>query len=114
MRHHDSTRGQNSRELKSTIRIVDVAQVQLEARWIERDVAFGDDTGQDRVAAAARMLDDARLCGVDDQVMHDARQAEVAGELLRHIDPLCGGREDLDYDDRVGNLKGCASYLFSA
>ena len=47
--------------------------------------------------------------GVDDQIVLDARDLEIALQSYRRIDLSCRGRQHLDDDDRVGNFEcvGC-------
>src|SRR6266850_6215290 len=55
---------------------VNVGERQRESGRIERDRPLGHDAREDGVAGAARMVDDERLVGLDDEVVRDARQAE--------------------------------------
>src|SRR5262245_32569024 len=84
---------------------VNVSQCDLDSRRIERDAPIGDNTGQDVSAGLARMMQDRRQRRIDNQIMGDAWQPEIADELQRHIDTAGRWRQNLDDDNRIGDLK---------
>ena len=61
-----------------------------------------------RAGLAAPMVDDHALVGVDDQVVLQARQPEIAPELGVHVHGACRGRQHLDHDDRIDDDEGVA------
>jgi hypothetical protein len=64
---------------------------------------------QDGVIGPARVMENERLDRTGDQIMGDARQAEITGELFRCIDAARRRRQHLDHDDRIGDFHsgGC-------
>ncbi|HEX5844982.1 MAG TPA: hypothetical protein VFY53_01550 [Rhodoplanes sp.] len=59
--------------------------IDLDAGRVEAKNAVSDNTGEDRVACPAGVVDDDRPLGIEDQ-MRDAREAEIAGKLGRGVD----------------------------
>ena len=61
-----------------------------------------------RVATAsprAGVVDDDALVGIDDQVMRDRRDAEIAPQLVAQIGHRIARRQHLEHDDRIRNLQ---------
>ena len=64
------------------------------------------------VAAAARMMKDQRLRGIDDQVVRHTRQAEIAGKLDRKVHVTRRWRKHFDDDQGVGHFdRGARKFL---
>ena len=79
--HHEA--GADPRALLAAI---DIRDDEFQPGRIEGDAAFGNDARQDCVAAAARMMQDQGLRGVDDEVERYARKPKIAGELDRDVE----------------------------
>src|SRR5262249_26749933 len=62
---------------------IDFRERNLEAGRIEADAAFRHDAREDGVGGSARMVNDARLLGIDNEIVGDARQPKIVRELGR-------------------------------
>src|SRR6266540_2511308 len=87
---------------------------QLDPWRVEPEPAFADDPGGDGVPPAACMMDDEPLIRIDDEVIQNACNAEIARKLGRSIDAPRGRREYLDDDHGIRHLDGGVGELLTA
>ena len=68
-----------------------------------------DDPDADRPRLVPAMMDGGPGLGVDDQIVPEARQPEIACELGADVHAPARRRDDLDHDDRVVHLDRIAA-----
>ena len=85
-----------------------------QSRRIERQRTFMKDPDFDTALVAPMIMDDDPLLGIDDQIVPQARQQEVACELCAPVNPPARRGDDLDKDDRVIGLDRITGQLRSA
>src|ERR1700733_12314260 len=73
----------------------------LEARRGEAHEPFREDARLGDLALAALVMNQHAPFGVEDEIMHDARQREIAGELCAVIARNGAWRENLDDHHRI-------------
>src|SRR5271166_4809821 len=76
----------------------------FETRWVESNQPIAEDAGFDRPGLAALMVDHHPPVRVEDEIVLDARQREITVELDAVVVRRRAWRQDLDHDDRIGNL----------
>src|SRR5262245_38348772 len=71
-------------------------EVDIEVWRIEPDTRAGHDARLDAIAGAAPMMDQRLTVGIDDEIVMEARQAEIALQLDTVVALFCAWREHLD------------------
>src|SRR5271166_7179567 len=75
----------------------------FETRWVESNQSIAQDAGFDRIRPAL-MVDHHPPVRVEDEIVLDARQREIAVELDAVVVRRRARRQDLGHNDRIGNL----------
>jgi hypothetical protein len=74
----------------------------LDPQRIEGDLAIPDDDDRDDAVRSAPVMQHVPSSEVDDQIVGEARHAEIIGKLHRFVEIAGRGREHFDNDDGIG------------